>query len=1143
MTNAIRVLFFSALSLAASAQSTQETPVFLLSDKPGETILRIEVPRYQLLEVETPGGKAMVVTIPGGTPLLVAGAPDLPKLSANLRIPARGSMAFEVLEARFTERRQTDIAPSKGNIMRHTNPETIPYRNGEAYQQDAFFPGPLAELHKPFILGHSRGQSIWIQPVQYNPVQRTLRLYTSITIRVYQTEAPGLNELQEAERKGQRPDQSGLSDNIFLNRQADASSKKPVYEPEKLLVIAPTAFAQALQPLMDWKRQSGIHTDLVTTEAIGASDATAVYRFVQAHYEEHAMQYLLLVGDEYAIEPVMRPSGGTLYACDHCFGYLDGDDHLPEVLVGRLHAANPDQLRIMVNRILLYEKYPDEPDQNWFGSGMAAASNEGAGFGDDGQSDYAHNNEWKAIHLANDYESFWEFYDGDQSAVSPTPGHPSADRPTTPEQQELLARINGQGVSLFNYTGHGWEQGLASGNFNTQAVAAMRNTGRYPLLIAVACSTGDFTDNGGGDCLGEAWQRAGDPQTGEPWGGIAGFFSSDFQSWSPPMEGQDGMNQYLVDADGIGLHPSIGAMALYGNARMIAAYQGNGEVIADFWNPFADPTTVPRTRRPLRMAAFAPDTVQTGLSTLEVACPVEGALVGLFWQDQTLAAARVQGGVAILEFPSLEQVGNLLLTVSQFNYIPFQDTIAVVAAPGPLVVIQGMQLHDSAFNANGLADYGETLGVDLEVLNAGDEVADQVVVTLSSASPWITITSDSLEVGTLQPGQRGEFSGAFAFSVSESVPNQTVATLVFKVTYGDLVVLQTTRSIPLLAPVFRIVDLQVFDSMPGGNGNGILEPGEPTTWVTTIQNTGSADSRPAAVVLTADSPWLQPSSQVASLGALPKGQSQTANFTMLVAPDVPLYQRADVQVFVQNSTHYADRDFGPFRINPMIEHFESGDFSRLPWLLSEPHPWIITGQAGQGAYTARSGTITDNQQSVMSLAVETKADGEIEFKFRVSSEKDWDFLRFYMDGALMGQWSGLGNWETARFPVSEGLHWFRWAYEKDEIFSEGEDRAWIDDIVLPPITQLVRTTTPGDANRTLRLMPNPTDGLVQVVCQDCAREAHLTIYNTSGAAVYAGWIHPAGVLQVDLSGMPPGLYTAVVSTGAERLLLGRVIKR
>ncbi len=1131
------------LSLGASAQSIQETPVFLLSDKPGETILRIDVPRYHLLEVETPDGIAMVATIPGGTPLLVAGAPDLPKLSANLRIPAQGSMAFEVLEARFTERRQTDIAPSKGNIMRHTNPETIPYRSGEAYQQDAFFPGPLAALQKPFILGNTRGQSIWIQPVQYNPVQRTLRVYTSITLRVYRTETPGLNELPENGGKGHRPDQSGLLDNIFLNRQATAGLKQLVPEPEKMLVIAPTAMEQVLQPLIDWKRQSGIHTTLVTTEAIGASDATAVYRFVQAHYEEHAMQYLLLVGDEYAIEPVMRPSGGTLYACDNCFGYLHGDDHLPELLVGRLHAADPDQLRIMVNRILLYEKHPDQPGQNWFATGMSSASDEGAGYGDDGQSDYAHNNEWKAIHLSNGYESFWEFYDGDQSAVSPTPGHPSADRPTSPDQQELLALINGQGVSLFNYTGHGWEQGLASGNFNIQAVAAMRNTGRYPLLIAVACSTGDFTDNGGGDCLGEAWQRAGDLQTGEPWGGIAGFFSSDFQSWSPPMEGQDGMNQYLVDADGISLHPSIGAMALYGNARMIAAYQQDGEVMADFWNPFADPTTVPRTRMPVSMTATAPDTVQTGLSILEVACPIEGALVGLLWQDQTLAAARIQGGVAILEFPSLEQVGNLLLTVSQFNYIPFQDTIAVVAAPGPLVVIQGMQLHDSAFNANGLADYGESLRVDLEVLNAGDEVADQVVVTLSSASPWITITSDTLEVGTLQPGQRGEFSGAFAFSVSESVPNQAMAALVFQLTHSDLVVRQTTRSIPLLAPVFRIVDLQVFDSLPGGNGNGILEPGEPTTWVTTIQNTGSADSRPAAVVLTADSPWLQPSSQVAGLGVLPKGQFQTARFTMQVPTDAPLYQRAYANVLVQSSTHYADRDFGPFRINPMIEHFESGDFSKLPWLLSEPHPWVIIGQAGQGAYTARSGAITDSQQSVMSLAVETTEDGEIEFKFRVSSEKDWDFLRFYMDGALMGQWSGIGNWETARFPVSEGLHWFGWNYEKDEIFSEGEDRAWIDDIVFPPITQLVRTSTPGDANRTLRLMPNPTDGLVQVVCQDCAQEAYLTVYNTSGLAVYIGVIPPYGIQQIDLSGMPAGLYTAVASTGPDRLLVGRVIKR
>lgn len=137
-----------------------------------------------------------------------------------------------------------------------------------------------------------------------------------------------------------------------------------------------------------------------------------------------------------------------------------------------------------------------------------------------------------------------------------------------------------------NYCGHGWEQGLSSGNFNTTAVAALRNNHRYPLVVAVACCAGNFTNNGGGDCLGEATQRAGDLTSGRPRGAIGGYYSSDFQSWAPPMEGQDGMNEIIRDADGVALYPRLGSMLAYGNVKMIAAYAQGGETMADFWNPF-----------------------------------------------------------------------------------------------------------------------------------------------------------------------------------------------------------------------------------------------------------------------------------------------------------------------------------------------------------------------------------------------------------------------------------------------------------------------------------------------------------------------------------------------------------------------------
>lgn len=105
------------------------------------------------------------------------------------------------------------------------------------------------------------------------------------------------------------------------------------------------------------------------------------------------------------------------------------------------------------------------------------------------------------------------------------------------------------------------------------------------------------------------------------------------------MEGQDGMNQYLSDADGLTLRPSIGGMLAYGNTLMIAAYAQGGEVMADFWNRFCEPSTLPRTQLPLPMAVSHPANAFIGASSLSVSCDSEGALVSLYWQGQTLAVA------------------------------------------------------------------------------------------------------------------------------------------------------------------------------------------------------------------------------------------------------------------------------------------------------------------------------------------------------------------------------------------------------------------------------------------------------------------------------------------------------------------------
>lgn len=1144
MKNIITFLL-SCLSLTAViGQVVNETRVTVLSQSATETILSLSLTGADKHAVTTPAGEAFTVTFPEGTPLLLAGKPDLAKFATALMIPATGNMAIEIQHAEYQDFADVEVAPSKGDLKRNIDPATVAYKYGEVYQQDAFFPGQLADLQKTFVMRDLRGQALWIYPLQYNPVSKVLRVYTQITLRVYRTDGQGENELTNASNRGRSLAFEQMYRKAFLNYDEKLLSRSAL-EPERMLVIAKDELIPGLEPLITWKRQMGIHTTVVPVSEIGSSESSAIYNFAKDFYQNNGNTYLLLAGDENAIESEMRPSGGTLYTCDNCFGYMEGDDHFNEVLVGRLHASNEAQLKIMVNRNLDYEKTPlVDAVQNWCATGMASCSNEGAGIGDDNQADWQHGNEWKSKHLADGYEKYWEFYDGTHGNDSPTPGDVSADQSGNPVNTQLVDLMNNRGVSLYNYTGHGWEQGLASGNFNVDAVATLRNNHRYPVLIAVACCAGNFTN---GECLGEAWQRAGDLATGEAWGGIAGFFSSDFQSWSPPMEGQDGMNQYLADADGVTLRPSIGGMLAYGNALMIAAYNEGGEVMADFWNPFAEPSTVPRTKLPQPLSASHQAGTFIGTSNLAVNSNVEGALVSLYWQGQTLAVAAVENGVANLAFPPLANIGDLTVTVSQFNYIPYQGTITVTASAGAFVVNQNVTLDDAAGDNNQQADFGEAVNLNVRLGNVGVEIATATTATLSTTDENVLLLDMAESFGDIDPDASVEKLAAFAFKVNDDVEDGHTVNFNLHIEYNGTESFEALIPVKLNAPKLSIGNFKIDDTQ-NGNGDGYLQSGETATVTLSNLNNGKSASPDALGILTTGSPWLTLSDAV-SLGQIAVGSSQTAVFQVTVAPDAPQVIPTEFHYQLTAGNYGKEADFGTFIINPIIETFESHTFDLFPWEMSGNKPWVISsGSAYSGFYCARSGNISHNLKSVMEITLNVSVEGSISFARKVNCEQEFDFLRFSMDGLEMDRWSGNLPWEVVSYPVPTGFHTFTWSYEKDDAVTNGQDRAWVDEILLPPHEIVVGTDNPETDVFNVQLYPNPTTGPTWLSIEMLKEQSlSIEIFDCLGRKLRAWQSEtrlPAGgyVQPLDLSGLTPGVYLVQVQTVTETQAL-KVIKQ
>ncbi len=131
-------------------------------------------------------------------------------------------------------------------------------------------------------------------------------------------------------------------------------------------------------------------------------------------------------------------------------------------------------------------------------------------------------------------------------------------------------------------------------------------------------------------------------------------------------------------------------------------------------------------------------------------------------------------------------------------------------------------------------------------------------------------------------------------------------------------------------------------------------------------------------------------------------------------------------------------------------NFESGAFNQVNWANGGDALWGVSGSQVHGGLNAAEApeSLTDNQSATLSWTIATQA-GAVSFWYAVSSEADYDFLEFAIDGVKKGSWSGERGWSQASFAVTAGTHTFTWRYIKDEIESAGQDRAWIDDVVVP----------------------------------------------------------------------------------------------
>lgn len=114
--------------------------------------------------------------------------------------------------------------------------------------------------------------------------------------------------------------------------------------------------------------------------------------------------------------------------------------------------------------------------------------------------------------------------------------------------------------------------------------------------------------------------------------------------------------------------------------------------------------------------------------------------------------------------------------------------------------------------------------------------------------------------------------------------------------------------------------------------------------------------------------------------------------------------------------------------------------------------WVTTTtQAATGSRSIMNANIGDSQTAVVRRTIE--GPGTVAFKYRTSTEANYDFLNFKVNGTTQLSQSGSTGWLSYSTSLPAGTHTLEWEYFKDGSVSNGADTVYVDDIELTSVSE------------------------------------------------------------------------------------------
>ena len=730
-------------------------------------------------DVDTQRGQfswlSMPNTVLGGN----EGDPQIPVVNELIAVPIGANPTIRVTSYSTTDYRLNDmgiqtLVPRQPSLRKDQRPEDVPFvYNANAYQTRGMRSEPQASVQ---VVGTMRGVQLGkmtIEPVSYDPVNNTLRVFNDIEVEVSFDGADAV-ATEKLLVDTYSPYFNVVYKQLFNDRMLrDAYSQHPdLYAtPVKMLVVTTSTYANsdAFNTWKTWKIQKGIDVDVLTVAA--SATASTIKTQIYSKYNSNHPSFLVIVGDETVVTHYQLWDYDSSYgdaATDLEYASVDGDVY-HDMFLSRIPVSSTTELSNYVNKALTYEKYTMS-DPSYLSNVLLIAGADGTWAPRVGRPtiNYAANNYFNTSNgFTNVYKYVTDTYTGCYNYLS-------------------------SGVGFANYTAHGDIQKWHSPELTNSGVEALTNNDKYFWAMGNCCLTCNFK-NAQNDqtCFGETMIRVANK-------GAFGYIGSVPESYwyedyyfgvgatstmnSTPSMSQTTLGVYDMMFDDTGFN-TLNAVPFAGNVAVTYAHANNyTSSVTDeyYWRAyqcFGDGSIMPYHTQPSANNVSHASTINIGTSSFAVSAD-NGSYVAITKNNEILGVAEVVSGNTVnVPISGLTSAGDVMIVVTRQQRQPYITTIQAISANGPYISLESYTPI--------AALVGQSTNLSMTFKNVGTTATSgNTTVTLSTSDTHVTINNASQTFGSLAANASTTVSG-FSITLNNGVTLGNNVTLHYSAVNGS----------------------------------------------------------------------------------------------------------------------------------------------------------------------------------------------------------------------------------------------------------------------------------------------------------------------------------------------------------------------